>query len=93
MSVNDTKLASALIKQMSWGTARAKVLADNMAHADNPGYERKELKGLSFSGMMGNHMIEKPRLKVTSPAHFKPSSLSSSFQEFTQKKHTFGGTR
>ncbi len=85
MSVNDTKLSSALIKQMAWGTARAKVLADNMAHADNPGYQRKELKGISFSGLIGDKMIEKPGLKITSPSHLKSTSFNSQFEEFTQK--------
>lgn len=48
MNLDNLQLFSMLKQRMSWLSERQKVIADNVANADTPGYQAKDLKPLSF---------------------------------------------
>jgi flagellar basal-body rod protein FlgB len=49
MDLNSISLFSSLSQKMSWLTERQKVLAQNIANANTPGYVPKDLKKVSFT--------------------------------------------
>ena len=48
MALSDLKLFSMLRTKMHWHQARQKVLAENVANADSPGYRAKDLSNFNF---------------------------------------------
>jgi flagellar basal-body rod protein FlgB len=68
MDLKSIGLFAGLTKRMAWLNQRTRVLAQNIANTDTPGYEAKDLKPLSFREMVGS---AKPGLSmnVTQKAH------------------------
>ena len=54
MDLNKIPLFAALTKKMAWLNQRQKVLAQNIANSDTPGYRPKDLKELTFREMVGS---------------------------------------
>ena len=52
MDLNSITLFQALQKRMEWLNQRQKVLAENIANADTPGYRPRDLKQPSFSELL-----------------------------------------
>ncbi|MEA1937518.1 MAG: flagellar basal body protein [Pseudomonadota bacterium] len=52
MSIGNIPLFKALSARMSWLTERQKVLAQNIANADTPGYVPRDLKEPNFAAAM-----------------------------------------
>jgi len=50
----DLTLLQALTAKMDWVETRQKVLAQNIANADTPGYQPQELKPLEFKELLSN---------------------------------------
>lgn len=48
----DIPLMTALKNKMKWLNSNQKVIAENIAHANTPGYRAKELQGQDFSGLV-----------------------------------------
>lgn len=48
MSFTDLPILQALRSKMDWHQARQRVLAENVANADTPGYRAQDLKALDF---------------------------------------------
>lgn len=71
MLMKDIPVFSALTRQMDWLGARQKVLAQNIANADTPGYSAKDLKPLTFE-----ELVHKPqatmRTAKTNAGHIAP---------------------
>lgn len=71
MLMKDIPVFSALTRQMEWLGARQKVLAQNIANADTPGYRGKDLKPLTFE-----ELVYKPqatmRTAKTDAGHIAP---------------------
>ncbi len=53
MTVTDLPLFQALKSKMQWHQTRQGVLAENIAHADTPGYQAREVKAYSFQEHIG----------------------------------------
>lgn len=49
MAVSDLPLVAMLKTRMHWHQTRQKVLAENVANADTPGFKPKDLQELSFA--------------------------------------------
>lgn len=70
MPISDFPLLAMLRERMQWHQARQKVLAENVANADTPGYQAKDLAPLDFSKTLASTLP----LDRTSPAHIALAS-------------------
>ena len=52
MEFNSLPLMEMLTKKMSWLSRRTEVISQNVAHADTPNYQAKDLKKVSFQEMV-----------------------------------------
>lgn len=52
MSTDNLTVMKALTQKMSWLEQNQKVLAENIANADTPGYAARELKPIDFKSML-----------------------------------------
>ncbi|MDJ0951856.1 MAG: flagellar basal body rod protein FlgB [Alphaproteobacteria bacterium] len=70
-------------KQLSYLTARQKVLAQNVSNANTPGYQAKDLVPLDFRSMMSSESTTpatpRPQMLRTDSAHLAPSGASRQF--------------
>lgn len=67
MSVTDLPLFSALKHRMYWLEERQRVLAENVANADTPGYRGRDLKQLDFHDVLKSSSAVS--LATTNPGH------------------------
>jgi len=68
MTITDTPLFSMLKTRMQWHEARQKVLAENVANADMPGFKPRDLRELAF-GKALEAAAAPVSLAVTDPSH------------------------
>ncbi|MBL8572341.1 MAG: flagellar basal body rod protein FlgB [Hyphomicrobiaceae bacterium] len=68
MGIADLPLVSALKTKMNWHQQRQKVLAENVANADTPRFQAKDLKAPDFLGKQAPAATG-VRLAVTQPGH------------------------
>ena len=68
MDFNMMTLFSAVKTRMNWLGERQKVLAQNIANADTPGYEARDLKALDFSRLIRRQQ-NSIRMMVSNPSH------------------------
>ena len=54
MDLNQIPLMDAIVKKMGWLNRKQRVIAENVANADTPGYVAKELKPQDFSSLLDN---------------------------------------
>ena len=52
MNLNDIPIFAALTRRMDWLAARQRVLGQNIANSDTPGYRPRDLKPLSFADLV-----------------------------------------
>lgn len=72
MFLKDISVFQALQRNMEWLSARQKVLAQNIANADTPGYKAKDLEKLSFNDLVrGAQSTMAP--KATNDGHIVPA--------------------
>lgn len=69
MSVADLTTLTALRNRMQWHQARQRVLAENVANADMPGFKPRDLSPTPARGLAGPVAVER-----TSPLHLSPAS-------------------
>jgi flagellar basal-body rod protein FlgB len=82
MNLPDVPLMSILREKMSWLNARQAVLAQNVANADVPGYDAKDLKPLDFEQVLKS--TGQPGgigLSVSDNRHISTDSQASQFAE------------
>lgn len=72
MSITDLPLVSMLKDRLHWHQARQKVLADNIANANTPGFKPSELREPASTGNTG--AASGFGLERTSPLHLASSS-------------------
>ena len=75
MPISDIPILSMLRQRMQWGQARQGVLAENVANADTPGFQAKDLAPLDFSQTLSASL----GLDRTSPAHIAATSGGAGF--------------
>ncbi len=68
MDIRSIPLFEAITRRMSWLTDRQTVLAENVANANTPGYNEKDLKEPDFKGLLGGTSTA-VHLVATQPGH------------------------
>ena len=77
MALSDLKLFSMLRSKMQWHQARQKVLAENIANADSPGYKVKDLQAFNFERSIKSLQPEGLHTRLTnSKAYHRAVNLS-----------------
>ena len=68
MDLTQINLFKALNARMHWLNQRQQVLAQNVANADTPGYQARDVEPLDFKALL-DKAAQPLRMKVTDPAH------------------------
>jgi len=78
MQLTDVPMLSLLRERMSWLDARQRVLSQNVANADSPGYVAKDLKPLDFEKILSqsNGQQSFSGLQTDNPRHIAISAQS-----------------
>ncbi len=88
MPISDIPIFSMLRSRLQWHQERQKVLAENVANADTPKFQPRDLKPLDFvkdpqAGTSGATL----RLAATDPAHFAGAPGTSAFATDRNNKY------
>src|SRR5580658_6985331 len=73
MPISDIPILSMLRTRMQWHQERQRVLAENVANADTPGYRARDLTPPNFERMLQSASVA---LATTDPAHISAGSGS-----------------
>lgn len=91
MDLKSISLFSSLSQKMSWLTERQKVLAQNIANANTPGYVPKDLKKISFKAQLdqenGSGALQ---MQVTEGGHMSGSGEQTGNYEIKIQDTKFG---
>lgn len=66
---SDISLFNDLKTRLSWHQTRQNLLAENIAHADTPGYQGRDLKEPDFNRALGQVNGSRIAMATTSPMH------------------------
>lgn len=77
MAFNDLKLVGFLKNKMNWHQTRQHLLAQNVANADTPRFERRDLKPLTFESELALRGLARVAATRTDSAHFGAALASS----------------
>lgn len=77
MAISDLPIFSMLRTRMNWHQERQRLLAENVANADTPGYRARDLAPLDF-GRQVQQASGQLQLALTAPAHFSGGGPSGS---------------
>ena len=80
MSLTDLPVLDALRMKMKWHQARQRVLAENVANADSPDYQAREIKPLKFSSMVRTAEVAGIQTTVTDARHIAAEPTASASQ-------------
>ena len=77
MSIGDLNFFSMLRSKMHWNQARQRVLAENVANADTPDYEARDLRAFDFSKKLELAQTQAGGLetRITNAHHLKGKSV------------------
>lgn len=70
MNLDRINLLKAITRRMDWLGERQRVLAENIANADTPGYRTKDLKPVGFSELVRNSQVT-GAAAATQPGHLR----------------------
>lgn len=70
MDLKDLKIFDMAMTKMNWASQRQKVLAQNVANADTPDYQPRDLKKLDFRHMLRDQ-VAPVQVARTNPNHLK----------------------
>jgi flagellar basal-body rod protein FlgB len=70
MDLDKISLVKAITRRMDWLGERQRVLAENVANADTPGYRPKDLKQVSFSELVRGSQVS-GGVAATQAGHFR----------------------
>jgi len=82
MDLSKIPAMNMLQNKMKYDSTRQKVLSENIANVDTPGYTRKDIKKPSFKGMVKTNML---KLETTDSMHISGTDESSAFTPYTTK--------
>jgi flagellar basal-body rod protein FlgB len=77
MAISDLPIFSMLRTRMNWHQERQRLLAENVANAETPGYRPRDLTPLDF-GRQVQQASGQLQLALTSPAHLTGLGASAS---------------
>src|SRR5688572_27627907 len=83
MDLKSIPLFAAMSDRMKWLGARHSVLAENIANADSPNYEAKDLKPVDF-GAIVTRIFNRLQLARTDPGHL---AVGFSSRRITEEKN------
>ena len=76
MAISDLPIFSMLRTRMNWHQERQRLLAENVANADTPGFRPRDLAPLDFGRQVRQAQLQ---LALTSPAHLSSPSAAGAF--------------
>ena len=76
MDMNSVPLFAMIAQKMSWLSARQNVLAQNVANANTPGYQARDVKPLDFAAMVAGEDAPKAASMITTNARHIALSVS-----------------
>lgn len=74
MAIADLPVFQALRTKMQWHQARQRVLAENVANADTPGFQARDIKAVSFTNSLKGSRAQSVRQMVTDEGHLRARS-------------------
>jgi flagellar basal-body rod protein FlgB len=77
MDLSRTPLYAMISQRMGWLTERQRVIAQNVANADTPGYQARDLRPQDFSRMLSS-LRQRLAPASTDGNHISPSTTSGS---------------
>lgn len=77
MGISDLSVFQALKTKMQWHQERQRVLSENVANADTPGYMGRDLKAPEFSDSLRASGVKPVQQAVTEPGHMRAYHASS----------------
>ncbi|NOZ42620.1 MAG: flagellar basal body rod protein FlgB [Alphaproteobacteria bacterium] len=91
MDLKSISFFSSLSREMKWLTERQKVLAQNIANADTPGYIPKDLKKISFKAHLdqANTTPGELQMRTLVKGHMTSDGISSGSNEIQQQDTSF----
>ncbi|BBF91856.1 flagellar basal body rod protein FlgB [Blastochloris tepida] len=69
MILADVPLVGMLKTRMGWLQSRQRVLAQNVAHADTPGFRARDLEPVDFKKILTQVPMQRTAMAVTNPEH------------------------
>lgn len=78
MDMKGAPLFSVLRAKMEWLSERQKLLSENIANSDTPGYSARDLKPLDFEAMLARG--DTSALALTNPHHIKGGGEAQRFK-------------
>lgn len=85
MDLSRTPLYAMISQRMSWLTERQRVIAQNVANADTPGYQARDLRQLDFGRMLSS-LRQRLAPAATDGNHLAPSGSSGSASGAMQER-------
>ncbi|WP_350334836.1 flagellar basal body rod protein FlgB [Coralliovum pocilloporae] len=89
MALTDMPFFAKMKAKMQWHQSRQRVLSENVANADTPGYRARDLKALDFSKVMAEAAPSGFSTAVTDRQHIKVAGLGGTGAFKSQKTGTF----
>lgn len=78
MGIGNLPIIEALKSKMNWHQARQKLLAENIANAETPGYRGRDLAKFNFETMVSNSRVSSLSITTTKAGHIATTSSRSS---------------
>ena len=82
---DDLKFFAMAHRTMHWLAERQKVVAENIANANTPHYQPRDIKPLDFKNVLEAE-AQPVRAVVTNPMHISPRVDTSSFDTVTERR-------
>jgi flagellar basal-body rod protein FlgB len=85
LALNDLPLIGFLKSKMAWHQSRQRVLAENVANADTPGYRARDLKPMQFRQHLESRAVSTISTARTHNAHLSGGQPSGGNGAVTEK--------
>ena len=85
MAITDTKLFQMMRTNLSYLGERQTIISQNIANANTPGYEAKDLKPLNFDDVLGS-MSNQVSMTATNAQHMGGNKQTSVFGKVSASK-------
>jgi flagellar basal-body rod protein FlgB len=82
---DDLKFFAMAHRTMHWLTERQKMVAENIANANTPHYQPKDIKPLDFKTVLGTE-AQPVRAVATNPMHISPVVDKGTFDTVTERR-------
>lgn len=87
-------LLRGIMAKMDWLDQNQRVISENVANADTPGYQPRALKQMDFKSFMGKSLgegmsVEPAKMSATAPGHFGFAGSSDTAAKETRQKKVY----